>query len=194
MDADKTGQPKIERPHAFFDKPQEVVIDPALSKEQKKEVLDALEQDARQLSVASAEGMTGGEPSKLHDVLDAGDSLALPPTAYAYAVVLKDLRSRLTTDVTDDARAVLERALGACPRIANSVDPNGGFVSSADKAACSDSWQHHLCPSGVELQQIMDGADHSPLPSDLFKTAEEELPEASGRFLLSEDRLDHLFA
>jgi hypothetical protein len=40
----------------------------------------------------------------------------------------------------------------------------------------------------------MDDADHSPLASDLFETAEEELSEASGRFLLSEDRLDHLFA
>jgi hypothetical protein len=66
MDADKTGQPKIERPHAFFDKPQKVVIDPAISKEQKKEAIDALEQDAPQLSAATAAGMTGGEPSKLH--------------------------------------------------------------------------------------------------------------------------------
>jgi hypothetical protein len=120
MDADKTGQPKIERPHAFFDKPQEVVIDPALSKEQKKQALAALEQDARQLSSASAEGMAGGEPSKLQDVLDAGDSLELPPTAYAYAVVLKDLRSKLTTDVTGDARAVVERALAALAVVARS--------------------------------------------------------------------------
>jgi hypothetical protein len=120
MDADRTGQPKVNRPHAFFDNPQEVVIDPALSKEQKKEALDALEQDARQLSVASAEGMTGGEPSKLHDVLDAEDSLELPPTAYAYAVVLKDLRSRLTKDVTGDARALVEQALAALDAVPGS--------------------------------------------------------------------------
>ena len=120
MDADRTGQPKINRPHAFFDNPQEVVIDPALSKEQKKEALDALEQDARQMSVASAEGMTGGEPSKLHDVLDAGDSLELSPTAYAYAVVVKDLRSRLTKDVTGDARALVEQALAALDAVAGS--------------------------------------------------------------------------
>jgi hypothetical protein len=111
MNQNKTTQAKIKKPHIFFDEPREVVIDPALSKNQKIKALDALEQDARQLSVASAEGMTGGEPSKLHDVLDARDSLELPPTAYAYDVVLKDLRSRLKTDMTADARAVVERAL-----------------------------------------------------------------------------------
>jgi hypothetical protein len=52
-----------------------VVIDLALSQEQKKEAIDVLEQDARQLSVASAEGMTGGEPTNLQDVLDAKNSL-----------------------------------------------------------------------------------------------------------------------
>jgi hypothetical protein len=40
----------------------------------------------------------------------------------------------------------------------------------------------------------MDSADHRPLASDLFETAEEKLSETSGTFLLSEDRLDHLFA
>ena len=62
-DATKTGE-KLEKPHAFFSEPREIVIDPALSKDQKIAALDHLEQDARQLLMASDEGMTGGEPNK----------------------------------------------------------------------------------------------------------------------------------
>jgi hypothetical protein len=91
----------------------QVVGDPALSKEQKKDALDVLEQDARQLSVASAEGMTGGEPTGLHEVLDAKDSLELPPTEYAYQVVLKDLQCRLDADPSGEARVAIEQALAA---------------------------------------------------------------------------------
>ncbi len=113
MNKTHTNQANTPAAHAFVGEPHEVVGDPALSKVEKKEALDTLEQDARQLSVASAEGMTGGEPTGLHEVLAAKDSLELPPTAYAYEVVLKDLRSRLKTKVTGDARAAIERALAA---------------------------------------------------------------------------------
>jgi hypothetical protein len=120
MNEDKTSQAKIRRPHAFFGEPQEVVIDPTLSKEHKEVVLDALEQDARQLSVASGEGMTDGESSKLHDVLEAKNSLELSSIADAYDAVLKDLRSRLTTDVTDDKRAAIEQAIAALDAVVKS--------------------------------------------------------------------------
>jgi hypothetical protein len=70
MDENKASQGRIEKPSVV-----------PLPKGQKLEALDALEQDARQLSVASAEGMIGGEPSKLHDVLDAKDSLEVPQSA-----------------------------------------------------------------------------------------------------------------
>ena len=59
---------KVQKPSANFDEPQEVVVDPSLSKAQKVEALDTLEQDARQLAEASSEGMGGGEPNKLHEV------------------------------------------------------------------------------------------------------------------------------
>jgi hypothetical protein len=98
--------------------PHEVVGDPALSKEQKKDALDVLEQDARQLSVASGEGMTGGEPTGLHEVLDAKDSLELEPTAHAYGLVLKDLRLRLKTDVTGPERVAVELAVAALEAVA----------------------------------------------------------------------------
>lgn len=113
MTDDDAGQEKIDRPHAFFRNPQQVVTEPTLSKDQKIEALDALEQDARQLAMASDEGMAGGERNKLHDVLDAKDSLALSPTAFAYESVLKDLRSKAGSDVTGDARALVIQALAA---------------------------------------------------------------------------------
>lgn len=37
--------------------------------------LGVLDQGARQLAIASAEGMAGGKPNQLHEVLKAKDSL-----------------------------------------------------------------------------------------------------------------------
>ena len=72
---------KVQKPTTYFDEPQEVLVDSSLSKAQKVEALDTLEQDARQLTEASSEGMGGGERNKRHDVLIAEDALALPPVA-----------------------------------------------------------------------------------------------------------------
>lgn len=108
-----SNRDKIKKPHAFFEEPHEVVIDPALSTEQKGQALDSLEQDARQLSLAASEGMTGGEPTGLHDVLDAKDTLALAPIDQAYEVVLKDLKSRLKVNIAGEERILLGRTLDA---------------------------------------------------------------------------------
>lgn len=113
VDGQESSAEKAGKPHAHFDGPQEVVVDPALSKEQKIEALDSLEQDARQLLDAASEGMTGGELNRLHDVLDAKDALELPPTAYAYEVVLRDLQSRLKGEVAGTERAEVAVALAA---------------------------------------------------------------------------------
>jgi hypothetical protein len=75
MDAKGTSQAKTEKPHQHFDDPQQVVADPALSKQDKLEALKTLEQDARLLATATEEGMTGGEESKLRDVLNAKKTL-----------------------------------------------------------------------------------------------------------------------
>ena len=64
-----------EKPHAHFGDPQDVVDDPALSKEEKVEALETLEQDARLQATAAQEGMTGGEENKLQEVLDAKKAL-----------------------------------------------------------------------------------------------------------------------
>jgi len=114
MNNDATSQEKVERPDAFFKDPLEVAIDPALSTEQKKEVLGTLEQDARQVSVASDEGMTGGEPVELADVLDAKTSLELLPTTLKpkpeketnMAGELHEDRSILGPELLDKHRAI----------------------------------------------------------------------------------------
>ncbi len=116
---DTPPKARIEKPHAFFSEPHEVVIDPALSKQQKIEALENLEQDARQLMAASDEGMTGGEPNKLHAVLDARESLEKPPSEYAYGVVMHDLRARLYTELPIDDRAAIEKAVEALHAVAH---------------------------------------------------------------------------
>jgi hypothetical protein len=75
MDKKETRQAKTEKPHEHFDEPQQVVADPALSKQDKLEALEALEQDARLLATATEEGMSGGEQSNLRDVLSAKKTL-----------------------------------------------------------------------------------------------------------------------
>ena len=75
MYSNETREDKVEKPHAHFGDPQDVVADPALSKEENVEALETLEHDARLLTTAAQEGMTGGEESKLGEVLDAKKAL-----------------------------------------------------------------------------------------------------------------------
>lgn len=145
MDTDKTTQAKIDKPQAFFTDPLEVVIDPDLSKDQKREVLDTLEQDARQLAEATNEGMAGCAPNPLHDILDAKDSLDLHPTALAYTLVHKDLQDQHKTAADDATRAAAKHALVALDTVAKSgaataalathgavADPNPAAGSAAE--------------------------------------------------------------
>ena len=76
---------KVQKPAAHFDEPHEVVADSSLSKPEKVKALDTLEQDARQLSEASAEGMAGGERTKLHEVLKAKDTVTPTPKSASTA-------------------------------------------------------------------------------------------------------------
>jgi hypothetical protein len=81
MDAKEIRPAKTAKPHAHFDDPQQIVADPALSKQDKLEALAMLEQDARLLATATEEGMTGGEQSNLRDVLKAKKALEGPDHA-----------------------------------------------------------------------------------------------------------------
>jgi hypothetical protein len=83
MNTNEASQDKVEKPHANFKTPHEIIADPALSKEEKVEALTELEQDARLLATAAAEGMTGGEPSNLREVLDAKEALERAGAAQA---------------------------------------------------------------------------------------------------------------
>lgn len=78
---DKTQ--KIENPEATFAKPHEVKKDSDLSCQQKTKALDTWEQDARELLIASSEGMTAPEEgdnpkdsNELQQVLNAKDEIA----------------------------------------------------------------------------------------------------------------------
>jgi hypothetical protein len=113
MNMNEPSQDKVEKPGGNFETAYEVVADPALSKPEKEKALDALEQDARLLATASAEGMTGGEPTSLHEVLDAKEALELPPTTYAYEAVLRDLRTRQAAGPQAPTQALIKHAIEA---------------------------------------------------------------------------------
>jgi hypothetical protein len=71
-------------PEAVKAAPMEVATDPDLTLDEKRAALAALEQDARQLSVAIDEGMGGGEATPVDEVAEAKKLLDLederPPT------------------------------------------------------------------------------------------------------------------
>ena len=58
-------------PAGYFDEPSEVNRDQNLNDRERLEILSAWERDAHALSVAADESMTGGEPSKLQEVVEA---------------------------------------------------------------------------------------------------------------------------
>jgi hypothetical protein len=67
-------------PAEMYESPQAVVLDPTLSREQKRALLEAWCQDAELLSRAEAENMGGGERPRLREVKLALSELdKLPP-------------------------------------------------------------------------------------------------------------------
>jgi osmotically inducible protein OsmC len=111
--AEITLQATLTQPHANFETPAQIVADPDLSSQEKVELLEELEQDARQLATASSEGMHGGEPTNLHEVLDAKEALGLPD---AYKLVLSDLRARARHGAPD---AEIKSAIAALDALAH---------------------------------------------------------------------------
>jgi hypothetical protein len=135
MNEQATSDAKVQKPSTHFDEPHEVVADSSLSKAQKVEALDTLEQDARLLAEATSEGMGGGERNKLHDVLVAKDTLALPPVADAYETVLRDLRARRKREPAVDT-ALLEQAIAALDGlVAVFAQPSATATDVAPKSA-----------------------------------------------------------
>lgn len=78
MNTGKIVPEKTESPSRHFDKPREVVHDPELTPDAKKEALDSWEEDAQSLQRAEDEGMGGGEPTNLIDVIEAKKAIGAP--------------------------------------------------------------------------------------------------------------------
>jgi hypothetical protein len=70
---------KTESPIRHFDKPRQVVQDPNLTLKEKTKTLDSWEEDAQALQRAEDEGMGGGEPDKLIDVVEAKKAIGAKP-------------------------------------------------------------------------------------------------------------------
>ena len=77
---------KIHNPAAHYDHPVDVVHDNALTDEQKKIALDKLELDAKLLARADDEGISGGEPSRLIEVVEAKKELGLETLPKSHVV------------------------------------------------------------------------------------------------------------
>ena len=73
--AKSTITQKLANPEAHFPSPAAVAEDAKLSTGQKRAALAIWEQDARQLAVATEEGMAGGQPARLDEVKAAQGSL-----------------------------------------------------------------------------------------------------------------------
>ena len=80
------GTVQIDHPAAAFGKPSDVVADSRLSYDEKKKALNTWEQDARQLMVASNEGMPGRDEGldpdddhRMGEVIRAKEALGEKP-------------------------------------------------------------------------------------------------------------------
>jgi hypothetical protein len=67
----------IENPTAHVATPTDLLKLQELSVREKRQALDNWEEDARRLAVATDEGMTGGEPSRLAEVAEAKNTLGV---------------------------------------------------------------------------------------------------------------------
>jgi hypothetical protein len=61
----------LANPSAFFDTPMDVVRHADYSDADKHQILTCWKQQAEHLQIAAGEGMEGGEPSRIEDVVEA---------------------------------------------------------------------------------------------------------------------------
>lgn len=91
----------------------QVVADPSLSTPEKLVAVNSLEQDARQLAIASAEGMHGGEATRLHDIRQAKRCLETPSADTAFSVVLRTLEQHHRENLGTETHVLITRAIEA---------------------------------------------------------------------------------
>jgi len=58
----------IAYPQRYFDRPNQVLIEPTLTVDEKCRILESWKLDAQRLAESTAENMSGGEESDLHEV------------------------------------------------------------------------------------------------------------------------------
>jgi hypothetical protein len=104
---------KLAHPAKEFSDPAEVLTDCSLSPPEKLVALNSLEQDARQLAVAAAEGMAGGEQTKLRNILQAERSLELPSSDLAFTTVLRIFEEQRRKTRGTDTDVLITRAIEA---------------------------------------------------------------------------------
>jgi len=107
------GRSEMAQPAKVFSDPKQVLVDPTLSTHEKRQALDSLEQDARQLAVATAEGMDGGEQTTLHNVLQAKRSLDEGSSEGAFSQVLRTFEEQLPNTLGTEAHALIAHAIDA---------------------------------------------------------------------------------
>jgi hypothetical protein len=139
--ASRKEKAKVQAPHKSFEHPAEVVADPALSKDQKASALESLEQDARQLATASGEGMAGGEGTNLREVLVAKETLELPASDAAFAVVIQTLESKLAMARGTTAHTVIAQAIQSIETARKAIDEMTDVPSTPPGAAKPGSRQ-----------------------------------------------------
>jgi hypothetical protein len=71
MAKDKLIQDIKLNPGRYYRAPSDVSRDRRFTDEERLQILEAWERDARALSVADDEGMTGSEPTRLREVVEA---------------------------------------------------------------------------------------------------------------------------
>lgn len=71
----------LKDPTLIYHRPSDVLIDQKLNDEQRLQILNSWEQDAREMDVAQEEGMTGGESSLLEEILNAIETLDVDMTS-----------------------------------------------------------------------------------------------------------------
>jgi hypothetical protein len=104
---------KVRHPGKMFAEPAHVIADPDLTTDEKRRALDVMEQDARQLAVATAEGMDGGEETRLREILQAKQILEMPPVEMAFSVVRQTFEAKLRETLGTATHELIGRALDA---------------------------------------------------------------------------------
>jgi hypothetical protein len=127
---------KLQHPAKEFSDPAEVLADGSLSTPQKQAALHSLEQDARQLAVASSEGMSGGEETQLRNVLETERSLERTSSEGAFTAVLHNLEEHRRRTHGTDTEVLIERAIES--------------MQTARDAIARDKGAHHVPPGAAE--------------------------------------------